>query len=357
MSEGRRNFLRALQSEDVPDFKVCSSIRDLNLDLCSKLGNDSMMQLAKYCPDLRKISLNGCFKVTDLGIQCLLKHCKYVQHLEVSNLSTLQKSRLTDTSLEAVVEYGHNLRALFIERVSSITPEGVQLIGVMNELKKILTIISTALTIEHKIKHRRTPSKLEVGTADEVSSYVSKIISTIKNPLRKLQNNGSLSSSSNTAISTAIWTLEQSKPNLIKIFEVVITLAEQLKRDSLIPDRILQEIEGVKNTQITSNFEILRSVRDICSSTKNAIETAEQQLTRKDVNESTQVLRNLAQIIQQDPAFPEAWRILLGLPIVSSTPPECESYKDVWNHANLTKMCGTITLLLSFVSMIVVYVA
>ncbi|KAK3084561.1 hypothetical protein FSP39_015422 [Pinctada imbricata] len=30
-----------------------------------------------------------------------------------------------------------------------------------NELKKILTIISTALTIEHKIKHRRTPSKLE----------------------------------------------------------------------------------------------------------------------------------------------------------------------------------------------------
>ncbi|KAK3084694.1 hypothetical protein FSP39_017610 [Pinctada imbricata] len=32
-----------------------------------------------------------------------------------------------------------------------------------NELKKILTIISTALTIEHKTKHRRTPSKPEVG--------------------------------------------------------------------------------------------------------------------------------------------------------------------------------------------------
>ena len=31
------------------------------------------------------------------------------------------------------------------------------------ELKKILTIISTALTIEHKIIHRRTPRKLEVG--------------------------------------------------------------------------------------------------------------------------------------------------------------------------------------------------
>ncbi|KAK3102453.1 hypothetical protein FSP39_011479 [Pinctada imbricata] len=35
--------------------------------------------------------------------------------------------------------------------------------GYPNELKKILTIISTALTIEHKIKHRRTPSKLEAG--------------------------------------------------------------------------------------------------------------------------------------------------------------------------------------------------
>ncbi|KAK3086807.1 hypothetical protein FSP39_023781 [Pinctada imbricata] len=31
-----------------------------------------------------------------------------------------------------------------------------------NELKKILTIISTALTIEHYVEHRRTPSKLEV---------------------------------------------------------------------------------------------------------------------------------------------------------------------------------------------------
>ena len=32
-----------------------------------------------------------------------------------------------------------------------------------NELKKILTTISTAITIEHLIEHRRTPSKLEVG--------------------------------------------------------------------------------------------------------------------------------------------------------------------------------------------------
>ncbi|KAK3096949.1 hypothetical protein FSP39_005060 [Pinctada imbricata] len=38
-----------------------------------------------------------------------------------------------------------------------------QLVCHTNELKKILKIISTALTIEHKIKHRRTPSKLEVG--------------------------------------------------------------------------------------------------------------------------------------------------------------------------------------------------
>ena len=33
----------------------------------------------------------------------------------------------------------------------------------LNEIKKILTKISTALTIEHLIDHRRTPSTLEVG--------------------------------------------------------------------------------------------------------------------------------------------------------------------------------------------------
>ena len=33
-----------------------------------------------------------------------------------------------------------------------------------NELKTILTTISTALTIEHQIENRRTPSKLEVGS-------------------------------------------------------------------------------------------------------------------------------------------------------------------------------------------------
>ena len=32
-----------------------------------------------------------------------------------------------------------------------------------NEIKKILTKISTALTIEHQTEHRRTTSKLDVG--------------------------------------------------------------------------------------------------------------------------------------------------------------------------------------------------
>ena len=34
---------------------------------------------------------------------------------------------------------------------------------IIEESKKIPTTISTALTIEHIIEHRRTPSKLEVG--------------------------------------------------------------------------------------------------------------------------------------------------------------------------------------------------
>ncbi|KAK3106942.1 hypothetical protein FSP39_003400 [Pinctada imbricata] len=47
----------------------------------------------------------------------------------------------------------------------AITTDNAQnIVNAANELQKILTIISTALTIEHQIEHRRTPSKLEVGS-------------------------------------------------------------------------------------------------------------------------------------------------------------------------------------------------
>ncbi|KAK3094844.1 hypothetical protein FSP39_006984, partial [Pinctada imbricata] len=49
---------------------------------------------------------------------------------------------------EETLDQGHSIRRPFVSY----------------ELKKILTIISTALTIEHQIEHRRTSSKPEMGT-------------------------------------------------------------------------------------------------------------------------------------------------------------------------------------------------
>ena len=67
--------------------------------------------------------------------------------------------------------YGDNVREVYSKHLLSNPSRGTFLRAPhgkghkcdTNELKKILTIISTALTIEHNIKHRRTPSKLEVG--------------------------------------------------------------------------------------------------------------------------------------------------------------------------------------------------
>ncbi|KAK3087023.1 hypothetical protein FSP39_000481 [Pinctada imbricata] len=74
-----------------------------------------------------------------------------VREASVCALKSIIKSPTADKSSPQVSKQH------FEEAFTKVKP------SVSQQLKKILTIISTALTIEHKTEHRRTPSKLEVG--------------------------------------------------------------------------------------------------------------------------------------------------------------------------------------------------
>ena len=103
-----------------------SQLQSLKLDFCSKIGDDSLLQLAQYCPDLRSLSLNGCSHITDTGIGYLVQHCKLLVDLELSNTSILKKSSLTDATLIALAENCEHLERLNLAKINTITGIGVE---------------------------------------------------------------------------------------------------------------------------------------------------------------------------------------------------------------------------------------
>uniref|UniRef100_A0A8C4FZP0 F-box domain-containing protein n=2 Tax=Denticeps clupeoides TaxID=299321 RepID=A0A8C4FZP0_9TELE len=76
-------------------------------DLCRKHKNVVSAFLARVChvcPNLLSLTLSGCGHVTDHDIVSLLQRCGRLRRLCLENCS-----RLTDSTLQAVVTHGHGL--------------------------------------------------------------------------------------------------------------------------------------------------------------------------------------------------------------------------------------------------------
>ncbi|XP_061179862.1 uncharacterized protein LOC133188446 [Saccostrea echinata] len=122
-NQARLNFLNTLSSS-VPEPKIHSELRFLNIGLCSKITNQCLRQIATYCPDLRSLDINGCFNTSDLGISYIVKGCQSLEILNLSSGSMIQKMCQTDQSLELIATHCKCLRRLHIEKNPLMSLEG-----------------------------------------------------------------------------------------------------------------------------------------------------------------------------------------------------------------------------------------
>lgn len=101
--------------------KGCPKLRALIAVMCTKIGDEAIIELAAHCPNLEVINLKACSLITDEAIVSLAKSCTNLTHVCLSNCT-----QLTDSSLLALGQHCHKLRTLEVARCSRFTDHGYQ---------------------------------------------------------------------------------------------------------------------------------------------------------------------------------------------------------------------------------------
>ena len=102
-----------------------SHMFNLYLGFCSNISVTCIHHVASFCPDLRELTLQGCSFITDDSVHVLVKSCKALSKLNISGGSVNQTSRLTDKTLHFIAEECENLLHLVICKNHNITAKGV----------------------------------------------------------------------------------------------------------------------------------------------------------------------------------------------------------------------------------------
>ncbi|KAL6295418.1 hypothetical protein ACE6H2_003560 [Prunus campanulata] len=108
-----------------------SSLKTLKLLDCYKIGDESILSLARFCKNLETLIIGGCRDISDASIKLLAISCK-------SNLQNLRMDwclNITDSSLSCILAQCRNLKALDIGCCEEVTDAAFQgLNGGENEL-------------------------------------------------------------------------------------------------------------------------------------------------------------------------------------------------------------------------------
>ncbi|KAK3085284.1 hypothetical protein FSP39_001043 [Pinctada imbricata] len=128
--------------------KICGENRRILLSVLSDLYYEGFWCLLR-CPSLNE------------NLTSIIRQPYIANMLSYNEEEYVSMSRIEREKLWIVFQFHSPVPNENMTRIIKLVHNTVNINT--DELKKILTIISTALTIEYKIKHRRTPSKLEVG--------------------------------------------------------------------------------------------------------------------------------------------------------------------------------------------------
>ncbi|XP_052205707.1 F-box/LRR-repeat protein 4 [Diospyros lotus] len=132
--EGCRNIkhLDISKCINVGDIGICnlsqacsSSLKTLKLLDCRKIGNESILSLAKFCKNLETLVVGGCQDISDESIKSLAAACSQsLKHLRMDWCLNV-----SDSSLSCILSECRNLVALDIGCCEEVTDSAFQGIG------------------------------------------------------------------------------------------------------------------------------------------------------------------------------------------------------------------------------------
>ena len=80
----------------------CSALFYLNLRSCRNFTDKAIVGIAMGCPNLRRINCSGCDALSDVAVVALVKHCPLLAHVDLSYCK-----RISDRSIQALATATH----------------------------------------------------------------------------------------------------------------------------------------------------------------------------------------------------------------------------------------------------------
>jgi hypothetical protein len=97
-------------------------VASIQLNFCSGITNDTLIQISNMCPQLEELWVNGCDMITDDGITAIAEKCG--QQLKTLEYSACTKC--TDAALKSIVNNCNQLEELDAENCGiSTIPENI----------------------------------------------------------------------------------------------------------------------------------------------------------------------------------------------------------------------------------------
>uniref|UniRef100_A0A2P2Q487 Glucose regulated repressor protein n=1 Tax=Rhizophora mucronata TaxID=61149 RepID=A0A2P2Q487_RHIMU len=108
--------------------KLCSSsLKTLKLLDCYKVGDESMLSLARFCKNLETLIIGGCRDISNDSMKSLAAACKF----SLKNLRMDWCLNISDSSLSCILNECRNLEALDIGCCEKVTDGTFQSLGTM----------------------------------------------------------------------------------------------------------------------------------------------------------------------------------------------------------------------------------
>lgn len=123
------NYLSINKCSSISDAGISSvtkscpfSLRTLKMLDCFRIGNESMLSLAKYCRNLETLIIGGCKEISDDSMKSLAEGCGQ----SLKNLRMDWCSNISDVSLDSILTQCINLEVLDIGCCEEVTDSAFQ---------------------------------------------------------------------------------------------------------------------------------------------------------------------------------------------------------------------------------------
>lgn len=98
----------------------CTNLRWLSLDWCHGLSDASLFAIARHCPMLSGFCISEGTQFSLKAFKALLQGCQWLEKIDLWGCE-----QVTDAWIDAIIEWGPNLRELELKYCSKVTPDAL----------------------------------------------------------------------------------------------------------------------------------------------------------------------------------------------------------------------------------------